>query len=299
MKQDFRPEVAPVQQNAGLQVARRRRILPWLLGAGTLLVLIGFGAAAVLAVRYFRPPLTWHLVAEVDSSAPDREAAVRQTVDVFERRLDAYGVSNFQIVPQGNGRILLSLPGGVKDPERLKSIIAAGGKLELLAVISPPSPAPVQTYATKEEAIASLNGGGTIPANRRILSYQERNELSSSPGSTKWVVVETPAIVNGSELRDASAARAGSGSNDYEIDFRLNMTGADKFGRWTGANINQYLGVALNDELKSIAFIRSQIFDQGQITGRFTKESAEDLALVLKSGALPAPITFIEERIDK
>src|SRR5713101_7355149 len=67
MKQDFRPEVAPVQQNAGLEVTRQRRILPWLLGAGTLLVLIGLGAAAVLAVRYFRPPLIWHLVVEVDS----------------------------------------------------------------------------------------------------------------------------------------------------------------------------------------------------------------------------------------
>ena len=71
---------------------------------------------------------------------------------------------------------------------------------------------------------------------------------------------------------------------DYQIAFSFKPTGAEKFGAWTGANINQYMGVVLNDEVKSIAFIKSQIFDQGEISGRFTKESAEDLALTLRSG---------------
>ncbi|HLE63119.1 MAG TPA: protein translocase subunit SecD, partial [Pyrinomonadaceae bacterium] len=72
--------------------------------------------------------------------------------------------------------------------------------------------------------------------------------------------------------------------------------GADKFGKWTGANINEYMGVVLNGEVKSIAYIKSQIFDTGEISGRFTKQSAEDLALTLRSGALPAPIEYQEER---
>ena len=117
------------------------------------------------------------------------------------------------------------------------------------------------------------------------------------PKQTKWVVVESPAIIDGSQLRNASAGqgRAG-GADEYEIDFSLKKAGADKFGAWTGANLNEYMGVVLNDEVKSIAYIKGQIFDQGQISGRFTKQSADDLALTLRSGALPAPIEYLEER---
>jgi preprotein translocase subunit SecD len=110
-------------------------------------------------------------------------------------------------------------------------------------------------------------------------------------------VVESPPIVNGSDLRTASAAR--SDGEDYQIQFSLNKAGAAKFGAWTGANINEYLGVVLNDEVKSIAYIKSQISDQGVISGRFTRQSAEDLALVLRSGALPVPLKFVEEYLDK
>ncbi len=108
-------------------------------------------------------------------------------------------------------------------------------------------------------------------------------------------MVESPAIVDGSELRDASAVRTRVSAEEYQIAFSLSPAGADKFGAWTGANINQYLGVVVNDEVKSIAYIRSQILDQGEISGRFTKERAEDLAKILKSGALPAPVKIIEE----
>ncbi|HVS21633.1 MAG TPA: hypothetical protein VHD88_07280 [Pyrinomonadaceae bacterium] len=251
-------------------------------------------------------PLTWHVTLEVDTTASDREAAVRQTIEVIRKRLNAFGLSNFDVQPQGapaSGRILVSLP-DVSDRERLKNVITEGGKLEMTHVISPPSPMPCQTYANKEEAIASLNRRGTIPVNSRVLPYVERAELRSGDDkdheneskSTKWVVVESPAIINGTDLRNASALPdPGRGRDDYEIQFSLNKTGADKFGAWTGVNINEYIGVVLNDEVKSIAFIKSQIVDQGVITGRFTKQSAEDLALILRSGALPAPVKIVDE----
>jgi preprotein translocase subunit SecD len=92
---------------------------------------------------------------------------------------------------------------------------------------------------------------------------------------------------------------ASPGSEDYQIAFSLRPEGAEKFGAWTGSHINNYLGVVLNGEVKSIAFIKSQIYDQGEITGRFTRQSAEDLALVLRSGALPAPVRVIEEGNNK
>ena len=111
------------------------------------------------------------------------------------------------------------------------------------------------------------------------------------------MVVESPPIIDGSELRSASGIPSrGGGSDDFEIQFSLKKGGADKFGAWTGANINEYMGVVLNEQVKSIAFIKSQIFDSGEISGSFTKESADDLALTLRSGALPAPIEYLEER---
>ena len=300
IKQAFPPVAAPindgVSRGATNTTKRPRNILPWLL-VGFLIFLFGAGAivgAFVISAR--RAPLVWHLVLAVDPSTPDLAAATKQTAEVIERRLDAFGVK-FRVTPQSNGQILVDLP-SMENPERLKALISTGGKLELTHVISPGSPAPVQTYATNDEAVASLNSNGTVPPNRRVLPYTDRDDADAA-SFRKFVVVQAPAIVDGSELRDARAVAARSGGPAYQIAFSLNKTGADKFGTWTGANINEYLGVVLNGEVKSIAFIKSQIHDQGQIDGRFTKQSAEDLALVLKAGALPAKISFLEERIDK
>ena len=255
-----------------------------------------------LACSMLRPkrPLTWHVVLQVEAAAPDREAVVRQTMAIIETRLDAFGLSSVEVQPQGD-RILINLP-DVPDRERLKKLITSPGQLQLVAVTSPPSPAPVQTYTTKEEAAASL--GGTVPGNRRVLPYAERDEFAgknadAGPKWNRWVVVESPAIVDGSELRKASAVQGRVRSEDYFIQFTLKPAGAEKFGAWTGANINRYIGVALNDEIKSIAYIKSQITDQGEISGRFTKQSAEDIAQVLNSGALPAPVKIVDEGANK
>jgi preprotein translocase subunit SecD len=191
---------------------------------------------------------------------------------------------------------------GIQDPEHVKGLLIGQSHLELVHVIGAASPAPAQTYFSKEEAIASLNSNGNIPATRRVLPYTEREDLTNAgatanaPKQQKWVVVESPAIIDGIELRTASAVPERAGGDKYQIQFSLKKSGADKFGAWTGANVNEYMGVVLNDEVKSIAYIKSQIFDTGEITGNFTKEQGEDLALTLRSGALPAPIEYQEER---
>ena len=234
------------------------------------------------------------------------EQATEQAKRIIEGRLDQFGVAEPVVQRHGSQsshRILVQMP-GIQDPERVKQLMKAESRLELVHVVSPPSPASAQTYLTREEAVNSLNSGGNIPQNRRVLPYAERDEpttASQEPAAppaekpTKWAVVEMPAIVDGSELRNATAGNTG-GANDYEISFSLKPSGAEKFGKWTTANVNEYMGVVLNDEVKSIAYIKSPIFDQGQITGRFTQQSAEDLALTLRSGALPAPIEYQEER---
>jgi len=256
--------------------------------------------SAGLACSWLRPksPLVWQIVVQVEGAGPDHEAAVTQTAAIIERRLDALGVSNSKVTREGD-RLRISLP-NVSDRERLTKVITSGGRLELVAVVSPTNPAPVQTYNSKEEASASL--GGTVPANRRVLPYPDRSEdpginqnAANSQRSNRWVVVESPAIVDGYELRSAAAAPGYARDQTYQINFSLKPAGAEKFGAWTAANINTYIGVVLNDEVKSIAYIKGQIFDQGVINGRFTKQSAEDIANTLNSGALPAPVRIVEE----
>lgn len=270
----------------------------------TSLLLISIG----LACSFLRPkgPLGWHLMLEIDAAMPDREAATQQTVKVIERRLDAFGVHNFKALAQGTpptGRILVSLA-DVPDRNRLKTLITAQGLLELTEVVGPASPSPAQTYSTRDSAVTSL--GGTVPANRRVLPYvepggpetgQQSSEASRPP--EKWVVVEAPPILDGSGLRNAVAVQSPAHAEDYWITFSLTTPAAEKFGAWTAAHINHYLAVVLNGEVRSIAYIKSQISDQGEISGRFTKQSAEDLALILRAGALPAPVKIIEEGDNK
>jgi preprotein translocase subunit SecD len=249
--------------------------------------------------------LIWTLSPTAQRTLADQ--ATEQADKIIRSRLDAVGVAEPLVQRHGaqsSHQILVQMP-GIQDPERVKQLLKAASRLELVHVVSPPSPSPVQTYSTEQEAIASL--GAAAPSNRRVLPYRERDD-SASTGQTpdqaqsqrKWVVIETPAIIEGSELRNATAVQSRAGGDEYQISFALKPAGADKFGKWTGANINNYMGVVLKDEVseevKSIAYIKSQIFDTGEITGRFSKQSAEDLALTLRSGALPAPIEYQEER---
>ena len=232
------------------------------------------------------------------------ESATDQALKIIDSRINAVGVAEPTLGRHGgqnSHEILLQMP-GIQDPEHVKQLLAGQSHLELVHIISPANPSPAQTYSTKEEAGASLNSGGNVPANRRVLPYTERADPTSTeananaPKPQKYVVVESPAIIDGIELRTASAIPERAGGDKYQIAFSLKKSGADKFGAWTGANVNEYMGVVLNDEVKSIAFIKSQIFDQGEITGNFTKEQGDDLALTLRSGALPAKIEYQEER---
>lgn len=243
--------------------------------------------------------MTWTMTGTAERALADN--ATQQALNIIDSRINALGITEPTLQTHGaqtSHQILLQMP-GVQDPERVKAILQGESRLELVHVIGPPSPAPPTTYPTREAAIESL--GGTIPANRRVLPYKQRIDATEpqnqQPPPVQYVVVEVPGIISGDELRNASAVQSqGGGINDFEINFSLKKAGADKFGAWTGANVNQYMGVVLNEQVESIAFIKSQIFDSGQITGRFTQQAAEDLALTLRSGALPAPIEYLEER---
>ncbi|CAN5302563.1 protein translocase subunit SecD [soil metagenome] len=241
--------------------------------------------------------ITWTLPLQAQSRL--KEQATEQALKIIESRINAFGVKEPTLQRQGkadSGQILLQMP-GVENPERVKKLVGETSRLELMKIVTPPSPAPVQTYPTEEAAEQAVAGA----PNRKVLVYAERDETPAANQQNpqdkpkQYVIVETPAVVDGSELRDAAAVQ-GRGGGDYQISFSFKPSGAQKFGEWTGQNINNYMAVVLNNEVKSAAFIKSQIFDSGEISGRFTKQTAEDLALTLKSGALPAEIEYQEER---
>lgn len=244
--------------------------------------------------------LTWTLPPQMQSTL--KEQATEQAIKIIESRINAFGVKEPTLSRQGSsdsGQIVLQMP-GVENPERVKALIGETSRLELTKIVGPGNPSPVQTYPTKEAALQTIGGNDT--PTRKVLPYSERDEPTSgatpdpADKQVSWVVVETPPVVDGSELRDASAMQSRGGGSDYSISFSFKPSGAQKFGEWTGKNINNYMAVVLNDEVKSAAFIKSQIFDSGEITGRFTKNTADDLALTLRSGALPASLEYQEER---
>ena len=219
--------------------------------------------------------VSWSLSGAQQSALAQQ--ATEQAYKIIDSRINAIGVTEPTLQYHGgqnSHQILLQMP-GIQDPERVKQLLAGQSHLELVHVISPPARLGANLQ-DKEEAIASLNSGGNIPANRRVLQYSERTELATTnqtnpntPQTKKWVVVESPAIIDGSELRNANAIQASAGADEFQIHFSLKKVGADKFGAWTGSNINEYMGVSLNEEIKSIAFIKSQIYDTGEITGQF------------------------------
>ena len=243
--------------------------------------------------------IIWSLPLQIQSKL--KEQATDQALKIIESRINAFGVKEPTLQRQGrpdSGQILLQMP-GVENPERVKALVGETSRLEMMKVISTPNPN-LQTYPTKEAALATI--GGKESDTRKVLPYVERDETPTANQNppdkkpSKFIVVESPAIVDGSELRDASAVSRTGSNSDYQISFSFKPTGAQKFGDWTGKNIGNYMAVVLNDEAKSVAYIKSQIFDQGQIDGRFTKNTGDDLALTLKSGALPAAIEYQEER---
>lgn len=246
--------------------------------------------------------ITWTLPTQLQNTMKDQ--AVNQAMQIIESRINAFGVAEPTLQRHGatnSGQILLQMP-GVDDPERVKNLLNADSNLSLMEVVSPPNPN-LQTYPTKEAALQSI--GGKETADRKIFPYAERDDTTTAAQNqpnqppktpTKFIVVKFPAVVDGSELRSAEAVSRTGAVDDYQISFNLKPSGAQKFGEWTARNIGNYMAVVLNGEAKSVAFIQSQITDSGQISGRFTKQSAEDLALTLRSGALPAKIEYQEER---
>ncbi len=226
-----------------------------------------------------------YMILAVKAEPAAVEQNVRQTAQVIETRCNHLGV-RCKVERQGgegSNRLKLSVS-GASDFKRVKAVLLAEGRLELRAVVSPPSPAPVQTYPTREAAVKAAG------QNYDVAPFDEEG------APTVFLTVERKPVVSGADLRDASAVQDSvAEGDDYTIAFTLRPEGAARFGAWTGANTNRYLAIILNGSVRSVPYIRSQISDSGQISGNFSKEQAQDVALTLRSGQLPTPVEVLEE----
>ena len=215
------------------------------------------------------------------ADAAVRDGAVRQALQTIRNRVDGYGVSEPVIQRQGltGDRLLVQLP-GVENPERVKALLRNTALLELKTVVAGPA-------LTRQELIAA--SGGSMAPNTELLAAKPEDGLPVG-----FYVVQGEPVVTGRDLRSARMSQDDLGLP--AVSFSLNADGARKFAAYTGANIGRQLAIVLDDEIYSAPVIESRIAGDGQISGRFTVAEAEDLALVLRSGALPASIRYLEER---
>jgi len=211
-----------------------------------------------------------------------REEAVVQARQTIERRVNELGVAEPSIAQQGaNGdQILVQLP-GVTDVNRAKEIIRSTGLLELKIVEQGPS-------ASRE---ALLTNGAEPPGMEVVPGV---SSASDAAGATVFYLVRKAAAVTGRDLRSARPSL--DENNRPAVAFTLNSEGAQKFGRVTGENIGRALAIILDGRVQSAPRIDSRITSDGRISGSFTQEEVQNLSLILRSGSLPATLTYLQEQ---
>jgi preprotein translocase subunit SecD len=208
-----------------------------------------------------------------------REEAVVLARETIERRVNELGVTEPSIAQQGaNGdQILVQLP-GVTDVNRAKEIIQSTGLLELKIVEKGP-----------EVSREALLTNGQPPTGMEVVPG-----VGSGDGGTVYYLVRRAAAVTGRDLRNARPTI--DENNRPAVSFTLNTEGARKFGTVTGQNIGRQLAIILDGKVQSAPTIEGRITTDGRISGSFTQEEVQNLSLVLKSGALPARLDYLEER---
>ena len=213
-----------------------------------------------------------------------REDTVNQALTTIERRVNELGVAE-PIVARHSAadQILVQLP-GVTDVNRAKEIIRSTALLELKQVEQGPF---------SDEAAARAAFSGNLPPDLHILPGTIEG-APGQPASTGYYVVRRVPAVTGRDLRNARPTL--DENNRPAVSFSLNNEGARKFGIFTQNNIGRQLAIVMDNRVVSAPQIQSRIDDEGRITGNFTNQESQDLSLVLRSGALPASLTYLEER---
>jgi preprotein translocase subunit SecD len=199
--------------------------------------------------------------------------AVEQSIEIVRRRVDELGTVEPSIQRQGSDRVLVQVP-GLQDPARLKELLGKTAKLTFRMV---------DVNNSVEEAVK-----GNVPPDSELLRSQDRFAQN--------YLIERRVLVSGEDLVDAQPS-FDQRTREPVVTFRFNNSGARRFAQSTQENVGRPFAIVLDNEVISAPVIREPILGgSGQISGSFTVQSANDLAILLRAGALPAPLTIIEER---
>jgi len=208
-----------------------------------------------------------------------KDQTVQEAIRTLERRVNALGVAEPVIAATGSrgDQILVQLP-GVTDVDQAKRVIKTTAQLSLRLV---------ETSAATQETL--LQGvGGKVPDNMEMVSGP-----GDTPGQPTYFLLRKEAMITG---RDLKSARVGVDENNRpQINFALNATATDKFSRETGRNIGRQLAILLDGTVYSAPVIQSKLGSDNRITGRFTTQEADELSKILKAGALPATLKYLQE----
>jgi preprotein translocase subunit SecD len=198
---------------------------------------------------------------------------IEQSIQIVERRVNELGTVEPLIQRQGADRILVQVP-GLQDPTRLKELLGKTAQMEFRMVDTTVSPDQAQQ--------------GRVPADSEVL-------MSASSPKVPYVI-KKQVLVSGGDLTDAQPG-FDQRTNEPIVNFKFNSSGSRKFAQATSENVGVPFAILLDNEVISAPVIREPITGgQGQISGSFTVQSANDLAVLLRAGALPAPLTVVEER---
>ncbi len=209
-----------------------------------------------------------------ETAKRDRQTAVmNQTIEIIRRRIDETGTKEPSIQRHGDDRVLVQLP-GVDDPERIKELLKQTAALAFRFVSDSP-----------------LSASGKVPPGFEVL---ESDRPDPQTGVPRRYVVNKRVIVRGESLTDAQATFQ---DGQPVVSFSFDTAGGKRFADATRDNVGRIFAVVLDNKVISAPVIRSPILGgRGIIEGGFTVESAQDLALLLRAGALPAPLKYLEER---
>ena len=206
------------------------------------------------------------------------EDAINQAISTIRKRLDIFGLQEPSVTKRGKQNILVEVPGkNTPEEERLRALISKPSHLQFMAVDEDRN-ARVNLMSESE---AESYGDVILP-------------FAQDEGEGALLLVKKVPILDGSAISSASPARDSNGK--YVVNFTLNSDGAQQFGNFTGKNIGKRLAIVLDGKVYSAPAVRARISDSGQISGNFDKNSAADLSITLKSGALPASMEVIEKR---
>lgn len=220
---------------------------------------------------------------KVSAAATIRNQALLQSMDTISNRVDQLGVVQPEIAEYGQGdyELVVELP-GITDTARVEEVIKKTAFLELKLVQDGP-------YPSREAALAAH--GGILPPDSQLLPGKDQSGQANGEGT--WYIVNRIAAITGRDLTGAEPGNDDNGQPD--VNFTLTRDGAARFGPVTGQNVGKDLAIVLDGQVISAPRIDNEINDRGRIQGSFTNQQASDLALVLRSGALPASISYLSE----